>query len=134
MACSDGDPLRSMPPTTMLESSPSGNKHKLSRWSVMNSRPLKRMAGSWVSSTLKKEMPPAAVGLCRWNHQNVWRNSALQIPVPSALTVGVFYTGKNRVVKIARSSSEMVLLTTKHTMISPGSGPSLEVIALSLAV
>jgi hypothetical protein len=45
-------------------------------------------------------------------------------------SVSVFCTGKNRVVKIARSSSEMVLQTTKHTMIYPGSGPSLEVIAL----
>jgi hypothetical protein len=45
-------------------------------------------------------------------------------------SVSVFCAGKNRVVKIARSSSEMVLQTTKHTMIYPGSGPSLEVIAL----
>jgi hypothetical protein len=44
--------------------------------------------------------------------------------------VGVFCTGKNRVVKIACSSSEMVLQTTKHTMIYTGSGPSLEVITL----
>jgi hypothetical protein len=45
-------------------------------------------------------------------------------------SVSVFCTGKNRVVKITRSSSEMVLQTTKHTMIYPDSGPSLEVIAL----
>jgi hypothetical protein len=45
-------------------------------------------------------------------------------------SVSVFCADKNRVVKIARSSSEMVLQTTKHTMIYPGSGPSLEVIAL----
>jgi hypothetical protein len=44
--------------------------------------------------------------------------------------VGVFCTGKSRVVKIVRSSFEMVLRTIKHTMIYPGSGPSLEVIAL----
>jgi hypothetical protein len=35
-----------------------------------------------------------------------------------------------RVVKIARSCSKVVLLTTKHTMVYPGSGPFLEVIAL----
>jgi hypothetical protein len=45
-------------------------------------------------------------------------------------SVSVFCTGKNRVVKITRSSFEMVLQTTKHTMIYPDSGPSLEVIAL----
>jgi hypothetical protein len=38
------------------------------------------------------------------------------------------------VVKITRSSSEVVLQTTKHNMIYPGSGPSLEVIALCPAV
>jgi hypothetical protein len=48
--------------------------------------------------------------------------------------VDVFYTGKNGVVKIACFSSEVVLRTTKHTMIYPGSGPSLEVIPLRPAV
>jgi hypothetical protein len=37
---------------------------------------------------------------------------------------------KYSVVKIACSSSEVVLQTMKHTMIYPGSGPSLEVVAL----
>jgi hypothetical protein len=45
-----------------------------------------------------------------------------------------FCTGKNRVVKIAYSSSEVVLQTTKHTVIYNNSGPSLEVIALRLVV
>jgi hypothetical protein len=34
------------------------------------------------------------------------------------------------VVKITRSSSEMVLQTKKHTMIYPSLGPSLKIIAL----
>jgi hypothetical protein len=38
------------------------------------------------------------------------------------------------VVKITRSSSEMVLRTTEHTTTYPGSGPSLEVIGLRPAV
>jgi hypothetical protein len=38
------------------------------------------------------------------------------------------------VVKIAHSSSEVVLRTTKQTMIYPGSGPSSEVIALNSVV
>jgi hypothetical protein len=42
--------------------------------------------------------------------------------------IGVFCTGKNRVVNIVDSNSEMVLQTTKHTMIYPILGPSLEVI------
>jgi hypothetical protein len=44
--------------------------------------------------------------------------------------VGVFCSSKNRVVKIMHSTSEVVLQTTKHTMIYLGSGPSLEVIGL----
>jgi hypothetical protein len=38
------------------------------------------------------------------------------------------------VVNITRSCSEVVLRTIKHTMVYPGSGPSLEVIALRPAV
>jgi hypothetical protein len=45
-----------------------------------------------------------------------------------------FCTGKNRVVKITRSSSEMVLRTIKHTMIYISSGPSLKVVVLHLVV
>jgi hypothetical protein len=48
------------------------------------------------------------------------------------LIVVIFYTHKNRVVKIMCSNSEMVLRTTKHTTIYPDSGLSLEVIALHL--
>jgi hypothetical protein len=45
-----------------------------------------------------------------------------------------FFTDKNRVVTITCSSFEMVLQTTKHTMIYPGLGPSLEVIAIRPAI
>jgi hypothetical protein len=48
--------------------------------------------------------------------------------------VGVFCTGKNKVVKITRSSSEVVLQTIKQMMIYPSSGPFLEVIAIHPAV
>jgi hypothetical protein len=48
--------------------------------------------------------------------------------------VGVFCTSKNRMVKIAHFSSEMILQIIKHAMIYPGSGPSMEVIVLRLAV
>jgi hypothetical protein len=51
------------------------------------------------------------------------------------MPVGVFCTGERyRVVKITHSSFEVVLLTTKHTMIYPDSDPSLEVIALHTVV
>jgi hypothetical protein len=54
----------------------------------------------------------------------------LQIPLPGASTVGVFRIGKNTLVKIMRSSSEVVLRNTNHTVIYPSLGTSLEVIAL----
>jgi hypothetical protein len=44
--------------------------------------------------------------------------------------LSVFCTGKNRVVKIAHSSFEMILQTTKHAMIYPSLGPSIEVIVI----
>jgi hypothetical protein len=44
--------------------------------------------------------------------------------------VDVFTPARYRVVKIACSCSEVVLRTTNHTMVYPGSGPSLEVISL----
>jgi hypothetical protein len=44
-------------------------------------------------------------------------------------TLSVFFTpARYMVVKITRSCSEVVLQTTKHTMIYLDSGPSLEVI------
>jgi hypothetical protein len=45
-----------------------------------------------------------------------------------------FAMTRYRVVKIMRSCSKVVLRTIKHTIIYPGSGPSLEVIALCPAV
>jgi hypothetical protein len=48
--------------------------------------------------------------------------------------VVVFWIGNNMVVKITRSSSEMVLQTTNHTMIYPGLDSSSKVIALRPAV
>jgi hypothetical protein len=49
-------------------------------------------------------------------------------------TVGVLCTSDNRVVKIVRSSSKMVLQTIEHIMIYPSSCPSLEIIALHSTV
>jgi hypothetical protein len=52
-----------------------------------------------------------------------------------ASELSVFFAmTRYRVVKIMYSCSEVVLRTIKHTIIYPGSGPSLEVIALCPAV
>jgi hypothetical protein len=52
MACSDGDPLWAMPTNMAPKPFPSGNRLWSSDRSTMNLRPSKRMASSWVSSTL----------------------------------------------------------------------------------
>jgi hypothetical protein len=61
-----------------------------------------------------------------------------QIPPISTnlgLVVSVFFVPASyRLVKIVRSCFEVVLRTKKHTMVYPGSGPSLGVIALHVAV
>jgi hypothetical protein len=50
------------------------------------------------------------------------------------ISVSVFCTGKSRVFKITHFSFEVVLRTTKHTVIYPSSCPSLEVITLYLVL
>jgi hypothetical protein len=50
------------------------------------------------------------------------------------VSADVFYTDKNRVIKIVRFSFEIVLRTTKHKMIYHASGYSLEIIAIRAAV
>jgi hypothetical protein len=48
--------------------------------------------------------------------------------------VGVFYTGKIQCGQDCAFLFKVVLETTKHTIFYPSSSPSLEVIALRLAV
>jgi hypothetical protein len=63
------------------------------------------------------------------NHQNIQRKSTLQISLLGVPTFGVFFAlAWYRVVKITHSGFEVVLQTTKHMVIYPGSSPSLEVI------
>jgi hypothetical protein len=72
------------------------------------------------------------LGGCCWQRKKLslkepsehLEESMLQIPLPGALTVNVFRTDK------IEHGQEVVLRTTKHTMVYPGLGPSLEVIAL----
>jgi hypothetical protein len=49
---------------------------------------------------------------------------------PRPYVLVFFASARYKVVKIMCSCSEVVLRTTKHTMVYPSSGPSLEVIAL----
>jgi hypothetical protein len=74
------------------------------------------------------------VNNCHGSRAYTYKWPVIHIGLVGIGFVGVFFTDKNRVVKIARSSSEMVLRSTEHTMIYPGSGLFLEVIALRPAI
>jgi hypothetical protein len=69
-----------------------------------------------------------------FNNMVETRDSLVPLTGELNMSIGLFCSDKKRVVKITRSSSEMVLQTTKHTMIYTGSGPSLEVTALHSVV
>jgi hypothetical protein len=67
MACSDGDPLWVMPPTTAPELPPSGDRLKFPEWSAMNSRSPELMTGmlSELDTKQKWVASVATVGLHR---------------------------------------------------------------------
>jgi hypothetical protein len=58
--------------------------------------------------------------------------STLQIPLPGALTNGVFYNDKEQGGQDRTFQFRGGLINNKHTIIYLGSGPSSEVIALCL--
>jgi hypothetical protein len=71
------------------------------------------------------------VMLQRWLQIVIVYNTPKTIYSRDVVVVSVFFAPANYgVIKIVYSSSEVVLQTTKHTMIYPGSGPSLKVIVL----
>jgi hypothetical protein len=77
-----------------------------------------------------KHSPPTATVILDEETIETFRRKHATNPPSWHINYGVFYTGKKKVVKITCSSSDVVLQTTKHTVIYPGPGPSLEVIAL----
>jgi hypothetical protein len=136
VACSDGDPLWAMPPTTALESPPSGDGLKLLEWSVMNSR-----SSKWMADVLS-ELDVEPSRCCRWRRWvyidegtiGMSRGKARYKSPSWHTNCRCFCTSKNRVVEIAHSSFEMVLRTTKHTVIYPSLCSSSEVIAICPSV
>jgi hypothetical protein len=101
---------------------------------VMNSRLSKRMF-------LLREKPPhdmrslsAATSSADDRTIETSRGKARYKSPFLACQLSVFFISKNRVVKNVHSSFEMVLRTTNHTMIYPGSFPSSKVIVIHPAV
>jgi hypothetical protein len=91
---------------------------------------------------LSRERPPP-VGLLPLATKESFGEGAIRISRGKACCkspflarqLSVFFApARYKVVKITCSYSKVVLQTTKHTMIYPGLGPSLEVIALHPAI
>jgi hypothetical protein len=129
--CDNSGPLHVEPTAVTSEPSLQGERLRPPKQSVMKSRLPKRMVSPREKSSRDRHSPLAVAASGDEGTIGTSRGkSTLQIPLPSMPTVNIFYTSKNRVVNIVRSSSEMVLRTTKHIIIYPSSGPSLEVITL----
>jgi hypothetical protein len=69
-----------------------------------------------------------------WNIRKAVQDHLTNLVEQQRIMSVFFALARYRVVKIAHSSSEVVLRTTKHTVTYPGSGPSSEVIALCLVI
>jgi hypothetical protein len=128
---------RSCPRLQHRSCPPSSDRLELLEQSVMNSRSLKWMVD--VLSKLDAEQKMGVAGgdgeftYMREPSKHLEEKHAANPPSWRANCL-CFLLARYRVVKIARSYSKVVVRTTKHTIVYPGSGPSLEVIALRPAV
>jgi hypothetical protein len=121
----DGVPPRDEPIMTAPEPFLMGERLRLPKWSVMNSRFPKQIISSRVKTSHDRRSPSMATmsadeGTIRTSSGKARYKSPF---LTRQLSV-CFCTSKIHVVKIARSYSEVVLQTTKHTMVYPGLGPS----------
>jgi hypothetical protein len=101
---------------------------------LMDNRSIRNMGSMYEMSTTNNTFNLNVIIFYTTCIVYVDQTESTYLPSSSKLDVDVFYIGKNSVVKITRSNSEVVLRTIKHMIIYPGSGPSLEVIALHLAI
>jgi hypothetical protein len=127
----DSSPLWFEPMRAASESLPLGERLRLPKQSAMNSRIFKQTVSPWekpphVKCSPSTETASADEGTIRTSRGKVCYKSpylACQLSVFSA-------PGNYVVVKITHSNFEVVLHTMKHTMISPSSDPSSEIIVL----
>jgi hypothetical protein len=103
--------------------------------STMNMRLLKRMLSPKEKTSLDKCSPSTATVSTNEGTIKTSRGKArCKSPFLACQLLLFFAPTRYRVVKIARSYSEMALQTTKYTIVYPGSDFSLEIISLRLAV
>jgi hypothetical protein len=132
--CKDGDPSCTIPMNTRLESHSWGERLRWPRRSTVNARlpkwmVLPRMRPTpveWFPLATKESFGEGTIGTSRGK-------TRYKSPFLACQLLVFFVSTRYRGVKIARSCSEAVLRTTKHTMVYPDSGPSMEIIALRLA-
>jgi hypothetical protein len=131
----DGSPPWVEPMTVASQPSPMGEKFKPLKRSVMNSLLLKRMVSPREKTTLNRCSLPVATASAGDGTIRMSRGKAhYKSPFLARQLLVLFAPRRNRVVRIERSNSEMVLRTIEHTIIYPGSNSSLEIITLRPAV
>jgi hypothetical protein len=127
----DGDPLRVKPMKAATELLLLGERLKPPKSSAMNSKLPRRTVSPREKPPHVKRSPSAATASADKRTIKTSREKAQCKSPYQTRQLSVFSTPANYgVVKITRSSSEMVLLTIEHIMINPGSGPFLEVIVI----
>jgi hypothetical protein len=133
--CKDGDPLCTIPTKMVPESPSTGERLRRPRRSAVNSRLPKQMVSPGARPmsdrllplAMKESLGEITIGTSRGKayYKSPYLARQLSVFLPSTRYMKV---------NIMCSYFEVVLQTIKHTMIYPGSCPSLEVIALHLVV
>jgi hypothetical protein len=127
----DGGLLRAEPMTMASEPFPMGERRWLPKWLAMNSRLPKQMVSLSENPSYDRHSPSAVTASADDGTIRTSRGKLCYKLSYLACQLSVFFPPTRYMVfKIAHSCSEVVLRTTKYTMIYLGSGPSLEVIAL----
>jgi hypothetical protein len=131
----DGGSLWVKPMTIVSETSPEGERLRPLKWSAMNLRLPKRMVSPRKQPPHDKHSLLVATTSGDDGTIKTFRGKAHCKSSFLVCQLLVFFAPvRYNVVKITRSCSEVVLQTTKQTIVYPGSSLSLEVIVLRLAV
>jgi hypothetical protein len=108
-----------------------GERHRPLKQSVMNSKFPRRTVSPRENPPHIKHSPSAAMMIADEGTIRACRGKLRCKSIFLAHQLSMFFApARYMVVKIVHSYSDVVSRTTKHTMVYPGSAPSLEVIAL----
>jgi hypothetical protein len=131
----DGGSLWVKPMTIVSETSPEGERLRPLKRSAMNLRLPKRMVSPSEKPPHDKHSLLVATTSGDDGTIKTFRGKARYKSPFLVCQLSVFFAPvRYNVAKITRSFSEVVLQTTKQTIVYPGSSPSLEIIVLRPAV